>query len=305
MLALNVVNLSKSIDERYVLKNINFSIEQGDFVGLLGHNGSGKSTIIGIITGLMRKNSGTIKVFENDITTEPLKCKQSIGLVSQNYTFNQFDTVWQVVVNQAMLYGIKKNIAYERTEYYLKFLKLWSDRNLETRCLSGGMKKRMMLARALVNNPKLLIIDELTSCVDIEFRHLMYNLLIKLHNEGTTILMTTHYLEEIELLCNKVIVLSSGKVVAQHSVKELINNLPSSGFIFETNAIIDKHICDSLKLNHLGSNVYELTNNLSNVNITELIQRLSLSNIVVNNIREKNSRLEQYFLNLREKYSSE
>ena len=247
MSALDLVHVGKNYGSSCVLSDISFSVTEGDFLGLLGHNGAGKSTLIEIIVGLVEKTSGRVAVFGKDLDREPLLAKSCIRFVSQDYNFNQFDTVMQVVVNQAGLYGIPYRTAVQRAKKYLDILQL-SDRSKEqTRFLSGGMKKRMMLARAVIHQPKLLILDELTSGVDIEVRYLIWNFLRELNRSGTTIIMITHYLEEIEApenygtisfpyqitLTNDMAQVDYGHYIYYFSDTMQIKNWPLEGLIVE------------------------------------------------------------------------
>lgn len=186
------------------LRGIDLTVEEGDFYALLGPNGAGKSTTIGIITSLVNKTAGQVKVFDYDIDNDLERAKQQIGLVPQEFNFNPFETVQQIVVNQAGYYGVSRKEALKRSEKYLKQSNLWDKRNVRARMLSGGMKRRLMIARALMHEPRLLILDEPTAGVDIELRREMWAFLKELNESGTTIILTTHYLEEAEMLCRNI-----------------------------------------------------------------------------------------------------
>uniref|UniRef100_UPI0040422DA8 ABC transporter ATP-binding protein n=1 Tax=Enterococcus faecalis TaxID=1351 RepID=UPI0040422DA8 len=220
--ALEIKNLKK----RYAtgveaLKGIDLVVEEGDFYALLGPNGAGKSTTIGIITSLVNKTSGNVSVFGYDLDKQLVMAKQQIGLVPQEFNFNPFETVQQIVVNQAGYYGVPWKEAMIRSEKYLKQSDLWEKRNVRARMLSGGMKRRLMIARALMHEPKLLILDEPTAGVDIELRREMWTFLRELNENGTTIILTTHYLEEAEMLCRNIGIIQSGELIENTSMKSL------------------------------------------------------------------------------------
>ncbi len=213
------------------LRGINLTVEEGDFYALLGPNGAGKSTTIGIITSLVNKSSGSVKVFGYDLDKELVQVKQQIGLVPQEFNFNPFETVQQIVVNQAGYYGVPRNEAIKRSEKYLKQSNLWEKRNVRARMLSGGMKRRLMIARALMHEPRLLILDEPTAGVDIELRREMWSFLRELNQNGTTIILTTHYLEEAEMLCRNIGIIQSGELIENTSMKSLLAKLQFETFL--------------------------------------------------------------------------
>ncbi|SPZ17674.1 Daunorubicin/doxorubicin resistance ATP-binding protein DrrA [Providencia rettgeri] len=215
------------------LRGIDLSVEDGDFYALLGPNGAGKSTTIGIISSLVNKTSGSVKVFGYDLEKQVVQAKQQLGLVPQEFNFNPFETVLQIVLNQAGYYGVTRSVAVERAEQYLTQLDLWEKRNERARNLSGGMKRRLMIARALMHQPKLLILDEPTAGVDIELRRSMWTFLKNLNAQGTTIILTTHYLEEAEMLCRNIGIIQHGELVENTSMKQLLSQLESETFIFD------------------------------------------------------------------------
>ena len=215
------------------LRGIDLTVEEGDFYALLGPNGAGKSTTIGIVTSLVNKTSGKVKIFGYDLDTEMVRAKQQIGLVPQEFNFNPFETVQQIVVNQAGYYGVSRKEAMKRSEKYLKQSNLWEKRNERARMLSGGMKRRLMIARALMHEPKLLILDEPTAGVDIELRREMWAFLQELNVQGTTIILTTHYLEEAEMLCRNIGIIQSGELIENTSMKHLLAKLQFETFIFD------------------------------------------------------------------------
>ncbi|NBM86935.1 ATP-binding cassette domain-containing protein [Proteus sp. G2661] len=232
--ALELTELTKTYHNGVkALKGINLTVEAGDFYALLGPNGAGKSTTIGIISSLVNKSSGKVKVFGYDTDTDMVNAKRQLGLVPQEFNFNPFETVLQIVLNQAGYYGVPRKLALERAEIYLTQLDLWEKRDDRARFLSGGMKRRLMIARALMHQPKLLILDEPTAGVDIELRRSMWTFLKQLNAEGTTIILTTHYLEEAEMLCRNIGIIQRGELVENTSMKGLLSKLESETFILD------------------------------------------------------------------------
>lgn len=214
------------------LKGIDLTVAEGDFFALLGPNGAGKTTAIGIITSLVNKTGGTVEVFGYDLDRQLELAKSCIGIVPQEFNFNMFESVFTIVVNQAGFYGIPRRLAKERAEKYLKQLQLWDRRNSVARALSGGMKRRLMIARALMHEPKLLILDEPTAGVDIEIRRSMWEFLRKINEEGTTIILTTHYLEEAENLCRNVAIIEGGRIIESDSMANVLRKLQTETFVF-------------------------------------------------------------------------
>jgi ABC-2 type transport system ATP-binding protein len=234
MHALEITGLEKTYRSGFTaLKGIDLTVEEGDFFALLGPNGAGKSTTISIITSLVAKSAGTVKVFGNDMQEKPMQVKRDLGLVPQEFNFNMFEPVEEIVINQAGYYGVDRHTARERCEWALKKLGLWEKRRAVARGLSGGMKRRLMIARALVHQPKLLILDEPTAGVDIELRRSMWQFLREVNAGGTTIILTTHYLEEAEQLCRNVAIIDQGKIIKNTSIKHLLNQLDRETFIFD------------------------------------------------------------------------
>lgn len=234
MLALRLKNLRKVYDNGFeALRGIELEVEQGDFFALLGPNGAGKSTTIGIIASLVKKTSGTVEVFGYDLDRQWEQAKSCIGLVPQEINFNQFEKVGQIVLNQAGYYGVPSGLARVRAEKWLRQLELWDRRDQVSRRLSGGMKRRLMIARALVHAPKLLILDEPTAGVDIEVRRSMWAFLRRLNQEGTTIILTTHYLEEAEQLCRHVAIIDRGQIIESTSMSALLDKLDSDTFCLD------------------------------------------------------------------------
>lgn len=232
--ALSISGLTKVYGKSmHALKGIDLSVQPGDFFALLGPNGAGKSTTIGVICSLVRKTQGRVEVFGHDIDKEFAKAKQCIGVVPQEFNFNVFEKVQDIVVNQAGYYGLTRKTALERAEKYLKKLGLWEKRFEASRNLSGGMKRRLMIARALIHEPQLLILDEPTAGVDIELRRSMWAFLKEINQAGTTIILTTHYLEEAESLCRNVAIINKGEIIENTSVKSLLKQLNREQFIMD------------------------------------------------------------------------
>lgn len=297
--ALHIKGLSKTYKNDLVaLNNIDLEVKQGDFFALLGPNGAGKSTTIGIISSLVNKSAGEVSIFGHSLDHELEAAKSCIGLVPQEFNFNAWEPVAEVIINQAGYYGIDRKTATERAERYLKQLGLWEKRNSMSRNLSGGMKRRLMIARALVHEPKLLILDEPTAGVDIEIRHSMWQFLKQINAEGTTIILTTHYLEEAESLCRNIAIIDQGRIVENTSMKQLLNQLNNEAFVFDLadplNAvpIIDEHTFRLIDSTTLEVSIPK------QMGINQLFEALSAQNIKVLSMRNKANRLEQLFLNL-------
>ncbi|AVI65037.1 MULTISPECIES: ABC transporter ATP-binding protein [unclassified Shewanella] len=280
------------------VKGISLTVNQGDFFALLGPNGAGKSTTIGIISSLVQKSSGTVKVFDYDIDKQLEHAKLCIGLVPQEFNFNQFETVLQIVVNQAGYYGVPKPIALERAKKYLSQLDLWEKRNSPSRELSGGMKRRLMIARALMHEPKLLILDEPTAGVDIELRRSMWEFLKQINQQGVTIILTTHYLEEAEMLCRNIGIIDKGILVECTSMKALLSKLNMETFILdlrrdtETAPVLDGMACRLTDSHTLEVDVAK------EHNLNDVFSQLSAANIEVLSMRNKSNRLEELFVEL-------
>ena len=235
MKALTLENLHKHYSGGVTaLKEVNLEVETGDFFALLGPNGAGKSTLIGIVSSLVNKNSGKISVFGHDIDSDPEAVKSCIGLVPQEFNFGVFEKVFNIVANQGGYYGLSRDLAHQRTEKYLRRLDLWGKRDSSARTLSGGMKRRLMIARALVHEPELLILDEPTAGVDIEIRRSMWEFLREINEQGTTIILTTHYLEEAENLCRNIAIIDHGKILENTSMKKLLGQLNMETFLLDT-----------------------------------------------------------------------
>ncbi|AKO46140.1 ABC transporter ATP-binding protein [[Haemophilus] ducreyi] len=281
------------------VKGIDLVVKQGDFYALLGHNGAGKSTTIGIINSLVNKTSGTVKAFGYDLDTQKIQLKQQIGLVPQEFNFNQFEKVINVLTQQAGYYGIPYQQALIRAETWLKKLELWEKRYHLTRELSGGMKRRLMIARALVHNPKLLILDEPTTGVDIELRRSLWDFLREINQQGTTIILTTHYLEEAETLCRNIGIIQNGLLIENTSIKALLAKLESETFVLDLQKT-DKN--QSLTINDytfkwLDDNTIEVEVKRTQ-GLTKLFQQLAQQGIEVQSMRNKSNRLEELFIKM-------
>ncbi|MGI1944158.1 ABC transporter ATP-binding protein [Shewanella glacialipiscicola] len=280
------------------VKGISLTVNQGDFFALLGPNGAGKSTTIGIISSLVQKSSGTVKVFDYDIDNQLEHAKLCIGLVPQEFNFNQFETVLQIVVNQAGYYGVPKPVALERAKKYLSQLDLWEKRNSPSRELSGGMKRRLMIARALMHEPKLLILDEPTAGVDIELRRSMWEFLKQINQQGVTIILTTHYLEEAEMLCRNIGIIDNGILVECTSMKALLSQLNVETFILDlrrdisTAPVLDGMACRLTDPHTLEVDVAK------DHNLNDVFSQLSAANVEVLSMRNKSNRLEELFVEL-------
>lgn len=300
--ALSIKNLRKTYDNQFeALKGIDLDVATGDFFALLGPNGAGKSTTIGIICSLVRKTEGVVTIFGHDIDRDFSIAKQFVGVVPQEFNFNQFEKPIDILVAQAGYYGIKANIALERAEKYLKQLGLWERRNEISRTLSGGMKRRLMIARALIHEPQLLVLDEPTAGVDIELRRSMWEFLKEINDQGTTIILTTHYLEEAESLCRNIAIIDHGTIVKNTSMKALLKQLDRETFILDVREELTE--CPTLEGYPLtladGHSIeVDVTKGQS---MNEIFIELSRQNIHVISMRNKANRLEELFFDMVEK----
>lgn len=299
MKAVCIRNLKKTYTNGFTaLKGIDLDVDQGDFFALLGPNGAGKTTLIGIICSLVNISSGQVSVFDHDITTDTVAAKLNIGVVPQEFNFAIFEKVEQIVVNQAGYYGIPHKLAHERAEKYLRQLDLWDKRHLQARMLSGGMKRRLMICRSLVHEPRLLILDEPTAGVDIEIRRSMWEFLRELNKQGTTIILTTHYLEEAESLCRTIAIINQGHIIENMQMHILLKKLDLETFIFylgqplNTCPNLQKYTCRLI-------DPYTLEVDIRNTqDMNDLFLILSQQNIQVIRLRNKANRLEELFLRL-------
>ncbi len=299
MKALSLRQLSKTYRNGVqALKGIDLDVEQGDFFALLGPNGAGKTTAIGIIASLVNKSAGQVQVFGHDIDTDLETAKSCLGLVPQEINFNQFEKVSTILVNQAGFYGIPRSVARERMEVWLRKLQLWEKRDAISRSLSGGMKRRLMIARALIHEPKLLILDEPTAGVDIEVRRSMWEFLRELNESGTTIILTTHYLEEAENLCRHIAIIDEGRIIEHDRMAAVLRKLHSEVFVLN----LRQPLAEApqlpgyvLKLADDGSIEVEVT---KAQNLNDIFAALSARGIEVVSMRNKANRLEELFLRL-------
>ncbi len=302
--ALVLRNLTKTYKSGLqALKGIDLTVAQGDFYALLGPNGAGKSTTISIISSLTLKTSGSVEIFGYDLDKEPSKAKQCIGVVPQEFNFGMFEKVFDILVTQAGYYGIPRPLAMQRAEKYLTQLGLWEKRDVQARLLSGGMKRRLMIARAMVHEPRMLILDEPTAGVDIELRRSMWDFLTTLNEQGTSIILTTHYLEEAEVLCKRIAIIDKGEIKKDTDMKSLLASLSVETFILDlpsplealpqvnlagvTLQLIDAHTLElSLEKNHSLNDVFNV---------------LTAQGITISSMRNKSNRLEELFVGLVEK----
>ncbi|WP_144211011.1 ABC transporter ATP-binding protein [Shewanella donghaensis] len=297
--ALVIENLQKTYKGGVqAVKGISLTVEQGDFFALLGPNGAGKSTTIGVISSLVQKTSGSVKVFDHDIDKKLEQAKLCIGLVPQEFNFNQFETVLQIVVTQAGYYGVPRHVALVRAEKYLTQLDLWEKRDSQARALSGGMKRRLMIARALMHEPQLLILDEPTAGVDIELRRSMWEFLKQINSQGVTIILTTHYLEEAEMLCRNIGIIDKGLLVECTSMKSLLSKLNMETFILD----LSQDINTAPELNNMNCRLVDGHTLEVDVakenNLNDLFNQLSNADIEVLSMRNKANRLEELFVEL-------
>lgn len=297
MNAITIQNLRKVYENSFeALKGISLNVSQGDFFALLGPNGAGKSTLIGILTSLVMKTSGSVKIFDADIDSNQDLAKTYLGVVPQEFNFSIFEPPVQILVNQAGYYGIKKSIALDRAEKLLHELDLTDKRNISTRLLSGGMKRRLMIARALIHQPKILILDEPTAGVDIELRKLIWGFLMELNRNGTTIILTTHYLEEAEYLCRNIGIISNGEIIENTSKALLLKKLNQHTYLLDLSQKMKKApILKSFRCHLVENNLLEVVFDNSH-SLNELFSLLEKQKIKVTGIRMKTNRLEELFL---------
>ncbi|NVZ09210.1 ABC transporter ATP-binding protein [Allochromatium humboldtianum] len=299
MFALDVQQLTKVYRGGFqALKGVDLQVQEGDFFALLGPNGAGKSTFIGIVSSLVSKTSGRVSVFGRDLDRDPEGVKSCIGLVPQEFNFNLFLPVIEVVLNQAGYYGIPRAVAKARAERYLRQLDLWDRRDTEMRRLSGGMKRRLMIARALVHEPRLLILDEPTAGVDIEIRRSMWSFLREFNAQGTTIILTTHYLEEAESLCRNIAIIDGGEIAERTSLAILLNRLHTETFVLNLKGRVSElPELGGFVLQALDDCTLEVEMNREHT-INGLFEALSRNGIEVISLRNKQNRLERLFLEL-------
>ena len=299
MNALNIKNLQKTYKNGVnALKGVDLTVKEGDFFALLGSNGAGKSTVIGIVCSLINKTAGQVEVFGQNQDTNSADVRMHIGLVPQEFNFNIFEPVGEILINQAGYYGINRAEATKRAEIYLKQLDLWEKRFDMAKELSGGMKRRLMIARALMHRPKLLILDEPTAGVDIEIRHSMWRFLKEQNAKGTTIILTTHYLEEAESLCNNIAIIDNGITIEQTQMRSLLNRLHIETFIlYLADEIESLPDCGDHAVRLVDKTTLEVDIN-QNQNLSNVFHTLKNCNIEVVSMKNKTNRLEQLFISM-------
>ena len=298
--AISIKNLRKTYDNGFeALKGIALEVEQGDFFALLGPNGAGKSTTIGVISTLVNRSAGEVEVFGRNVDTHVYETKLDLGVVPQEVNFNLFERVEDIVITQAGYYGLPRSLAKERSDKYLRQLGLWDKRRDRSRSLSGGMKRRLMIARALVHEPRLLMLDEPTAGVDIELRRSMWDFLIELNRQGTTIILTTHYLEEAEQLCRNIAIIDNGAIVENTSMKSLLAEIDSQVFVLDVlKADLPKAVLclKDFDVRTLDDQSIEVTvRRVGSINA--VFVQLENAGVVVTSMRNKTNRLEQLFIN--------
>lgn len=296
MNALEIINLQKVYSTGVkALSGVDLVVREGDFFGLLGPNGAGKTTIIGITTGLVTLSSGSVRVFGHDISSDFEAARRLIGVVPQEFNFSIFEKVFDIVVDQAGYYGIPRSVARVRAEKYLKELGLWEKRDVPSRTLSGGMKRRLMIARALVHEPRLLILDEPTAGVDVELRRGMWDFISKLNKSGVTIILTTHYLEEAEQLCKNLAIINKGTVIEHGTKKELLSKLESQTYVLDLDKPFDSVLSEyGVKVLDGGSSIE--VSLASAQSLTTLLVAIRKLGYEVKSIRPTSNRLEELFM---------
>ena len=296
---LTIKNLFKEYDSGLLaLKGIDIEVKQGDFFALLGPNGAGKSTILGIISSLVKKTSGDVTLFGMNIDKDFPIIKKNIGVVPQEFNFNQFEKVFDIISTQGGYFGIPRKLSEERAEKYLKLLGLWDKRDQTPRMLSGGMKRRLMIARALIHEPKLLILDEPTAGVDIELRRSMWKFLKEINEKGTTIILTTHYLEEAEYLCRNVAIIDRGKIIQNTSTSDLLRQLNAESFIFDAyENLSELPSINGYKGRIINDNSFEIEVE-KNKSLNTLFANLTAQGIEISSMRNKTNRLEELFVSI-------
>lgn len=303
MSALLIKNLKKTYRNNVeALKGINLEVQKGDFFALLGPNGAGKSTIIGVISSLVLKNSGTVSICGIDTDDDLQLAKSKLGVVNQEFNFSQFERVIDIITTQAGFYGVDYKTAVSRADKYLKALGLWDKRNEQTRMLSGGQKRRVMIIKALIHEPDLLILDEPTAGVDIELRRILWDFLLDINKKGTTIILTTHYLEEAENLCRNIAIIDEGQIIENTSMASLLNKLDDQFFIFETK----NKISQSLDIEGFETKVLEdhkFSLRVANgKTLGAFLQDETLTDVEITNVKNQTNRLEELFIKLTTKH---
>ena len=299
MKALEIKNLNKIYGNNLIaLDNVSLNVNQGDFYALLGPNGAGKSTMIGIISSLVNKSSGSVKILGLDIDTHHSEAKKKIGIVGQEVNFNQFETVHNILLHQAGFFGLPYKDVKTNTEFFLKRLNLWDKRNEQGRNLSGGMKRRLMVAKALVNKPELLILDEPTAGVDTELRRSLWDFLIEINKNGTTIILTTHYLEEAERLCKNISIIDHGKIVRNSDMNSFLREVEIETFIFDLkDKLFEIPSTDNFKIIKIDDSTLSVQAN-KGISLNTIFNFFNNNNIEILSMRNETNRLEELFLEL-------
>ncbi|MDF2530383.1 MAG: transporter ATP-binding protein, partial [Gammaproteobacteria bacterium] len=280
------------------LKGIDLMVKQGDFYALLGPNGAGKSTTIGIVTSLVNKTAGEVKVLGVDLHQHPAIAKSFLGVVPQEVNLNIFETPWQILINQAGYYGVNRAVAKQRAEQYLKQMDLWAKKDVQARMLSGGMKRRLMIARALMHQPKILILDEPTAGVDVEIRQAMWSFLTELNKQGVTVILTTHYLEEAESLCNQVAIINKGEIIENTSMKALLLQLESETLVlYPGKALQVAPKLQNFPCSLIDERTLEVEIKKGQA-LSELFAELNQLGIEISSMRNKSNRLEKLFIDM-------
>ena len=304
--ALSIQGLEKVYGNGFkALKGIDLTVKQGDFFALLGPNGAGKSTTLGIVSSLVQKTTGSVSIMGHDLVTDTFAAKQCLGVVPQEFNFNQFEKVYDIVITQAGYYGLTSRQVAEHAESLLRALDLWDKRDEPSRMLSGGMKRRLMIARALIHKPKILILDEPTAGVDIELRRSMWEFMQKLNQEGTTIILTTHYLEEAEQLCKNIAIINHGEIVTNTSVKELLTQLNTETFVLDVKGNLEglKGL-ETYRIEQVAPDCIEVTMDKGQ-SLNEVFGALTAADVQVGSMRTKANRLEELFVNLVQQHKPE
>jgi len=298
MIAIHIENLHKTYSNgTQALKGVDLDVAEGDFFALLGANGAGKTTIIGILTGLVNKTSGKVKVFDHDLDHQHPQAKKLMGVVPQEINFNQFERVEDIVLTTAGYFGVERPEAKAECQHLLKKLKLWDKRDVTSRSLSGGMKRRLMIARALVTKPKLLILDEPTAGVDVELRFTMWEFIRELNRQGTTVLLTTHYLEEVEQLCRHAAMIKDGQIIAHDSVRNLVKQIDLETYVVTVDKIKSEESLKKFNFNKRDDHSFEIDIS-KDEKMTEVLSYICQLGMNVIDFRPLGNRIEKLFLKL-------